>query len=697
MSKSKRSKKRNNKGQPQGGQSQGGQSQGGQSQGGQSPGGQSQGGQSQGGQFGSPDKAPLGLSGFREGELHQKLRNACLATFVALVVITHFQSTESWSKLGSGAMTIMMWSLLLAAWGLTGLLKQQRIRGGFETIILAAFLGWIAVSGYITGPSGNLRETTNTVWIWVTLGTVYFLSRQLFVTGKEQRALCGVMIALALVLSCHGYYQFFYSMPKGRAEYYKNPDEMLKENQIDAPAGTVMRKLLESRLESDEPFATFGLANSLAGMLTPWLLLTTGLVIVSGGKDDNARQLNGRTSQQKSTPLETSRGVLVVILIAIGGCVVLTKSRSAWLAICCGLAVIAFVSGRRSGERWNLRYLLIGAGVVAVILSLGFAVGSLDKEVFTQAGKSLGYRLEYWRSTTALIADHPLWGCGVGNYQDYYTQYKLPQASETIADPHNFAFEIAATAGVPALLIFVGFLVLVVRTAIGRSQPEADTGPRQEVIAREDLQEHSVLAIFTGAFAGLIVAYPCGFISGLMPPWELVFIGLPLGTATILLLTPWIQNGQLPKHFLLISVGAILINLLAAGGIAFPAVALSFWILVAILFNCSDTVAKPAAEQKKGKLIALSVASCCLIMAATCNFTAYSPVIRSIAKSGDGRIAELDGDLSQALISHRTATKIDPLWPEAKQQYANLLLKHWQLTKTPESLALFQQQAQEFG
>ena len=42
-------------------------------------------------------------------------------------------------------------------------------------------------------------------------------------------------------------------------------------------------------------------------------------------------------------------------------------------------------------------------------------------------------------------------GVGPGNFQQTYPAYKLPQASESVADPHNFLLEVWATAGGPAL------------------------------------------------------------------------------------------------------------------------------------------------------------------------------------------------------------------------------------------------------
>ena len=59
-----------------------------------------------------------------------------------------------------------------------------------------------------------------------------------------------------------------------------------------------------------------------------------------------------------------------------------------------------------------------------------------------------------------MIADRPWLGCGPGNFQDVYTQYKLPEASEEVADPHDFLFEVWATAGTPALLALLGVLGL---------------------------------------------------------------------------------------------------------------------------------------------------------------------------------------------------------------------------------------------
>ena len=124
-------------------------------------------------------------------------------------------------------------------------------------------------------------------------------------------------------------------------------------------------------------------------------------------------------------------------------------SRRAWDWSWCGCCAGSGDSGSAGSAP---------AAVAAVLLAAAVAVGTLDRDRLAQASKSFGYRLQYWQSSLQMIADHPWLGCGPGNFQDAYTRYKLPEASEEIADPHNFLLEIWATAGTPAALAFLAVL-----------------------------------------------------------------------------------------------------------------------------------------------------------------------------------------------------------------------------------------------
>ena len=102
--------------------------------------------------------------------------------------------------------------------------------------------------------------------------------------------------------------------------------------------------------------------------------------------------------------------------------------------------------------------LLVAAAATAWTLTRPQNSARLAKAV-----KSFGFRVQYWQATAGLIADHPLLGCGPGNFQDAYTAYKLPEASEEVADPHNFLLEVWATAGTPAMLAMLAMLACFFR------------------------------------------------------------------------------------------------------------------------------------------------------------------------------------------------------------------------------------------
>src|ERR1051325_4899703 len=102
-------------------------------------------------------------------------------------------------------------------------------------------------------------------------------------------------------------------MPDTRAQYAQNPETMLRDAGHWQPKGSPERKLFEDRLYSDEPFATFGQANSLAGYLAAWLVVAFGAAFFHLSR----RQGNLATL-----------GMLIAVAV-IGGCLLLTKSRSA--------------------------------------------------------------------------------------------------------------------------------------------------------------------------------------------------------------------------------------------------------------------------------------------------------------------------------------------------------------------------------
>ena len=390
------------------------------------------------------------------------------------------------------------------------------------------------------------------------------------------------MIALAAALAVYGYYQVFVGLPAARAEYAANPDEALKDVGQWAPAGSAERLRFERRLASDEPMATFALTNSLAALLAPWLLVAMGIAWgqmaalrrgartrrgcgaaarCAAGRDDRHHRRLLRAHQEpgglrsigsggRGVALRDGRGPALVELEARGG-------RGA-------------CAGRRAGA--------------------AAALGGFNGELLGMAGKSFAYRWEYWQSTMAMIGRYPWLGVGPGNFQDYYTQFKLPEASEEVRDPHNFLLEIWATCGTFAFVALVEVLALFGwRTWLGPAAPLDGApdakGSKPSDAAAPAHANRQAEFMLTGAALGVGLAFVIGPSVGLPFSGELAVVVLAAGGAVVAVLWPWIVGGGLAPRLPALALAVLAIDLLATGGIAIPGVACTFWMLMALGVN----------------------------------------------------------------------------------------------------------------
>ena len=305
-----------------------------------------------------------------------------------------------------------------------------------------------------------------------------------------------------------------------------------------------------------------------------------------------------------------------------------------------------------------------GAVLLALVVA---AAGGGASRMLALASKSLGYRLQYWQSSLAMIADHPWVGVGPGQFQNAYTAYMLPTASEEVADPHNFLIEVWATAGTPALAVLLAMLAAfgwtVIRSAQGsRHTPcavadgtrrvpatQADgtrrvpatqaDGTRRVPATQADgtrrvpaTQDDHPRSVYLGACCGFLLAVPLGLMNGAGPSYVVVglglpmwvWLGLPLAAATMALLDCWVVAGPLSPLLPAIGASVLLVNLLAAGGIAAAGVAGTLWLLLAVGLN----VAGPA-ERLVPKPVGLALLVLASLLGAACYQTAYAPVLES--------------------------------------------------------------------
>ena len=590
------------------------------------------------------------------------LLRGVLAALLVLTVLVPSDSIEV--REGAGILLVLLWLLLALAWCLNRRRDHKPVRWGLvETAVTLLVLAH-TVSCLWRASEGNARATYNTMWQWMSFGMSFLLMRQLVDSPRIGRALMVVMLAVAASLSLEGLYESLYEVPQRYRRYFDNDEtvrqQMLQEAGLVAPRGTPLRYHFESRLQSTEPTTSFSLTNSLAGFLAPWLIIAIGMTVLCYRSGERGLTLPG---SRRDRLLSIAPELLLCALL--GFCLLLTKSRSGWVGVGVGMLVLLAGQGRGGRDRfgnWILAsFLLLTLGLGA----LAFMLKRLDWLVFTQTFESFSFRLQYWVASLGMIADYPLLGCGPGNFQDYYMQYKLPIANETVADPHNWILEIWTTAGTLAMLA-VGLVLYAVSREVKQLPGEL---AKVSVEAENPLER----SIYLGAVIGALLAFPYGLVSrySMNSTFNLA-LGLPLMLLVIARLNRWVKHGSFPAWLPLAALLGWLVNLLAASGIGIPGVAQGGWLLLAMLLV--HGTAKSQQTLPAGRLTVVTL----LLLALTASFlvVGYWPVMSS-------RNLVLQAQSGNNYLPHRVpvlleeAREADPHWPRPAMDLALLCHGAW--------------------
>ena len=622
------------------------------------------------------------------GGLAEQVRPWLLAAATALWVARPLYPSEAAAAHGDGLPVVMLWLALAVCW-LFSVAGGRRfvLRFGGTDAAAGLLIALYAAAALWAARHESPRPALNMLWEWTGMGLGFFLTRQLLRGAVEARAMITVMIALAAGLSGYGLYQRSVEMPRDEEEYKLDPDATAHAAGVWAPAGSPQRQHLEDRLKNREPMATFALTNSLAAMLAPWLVLAIGI------------------AASCSTRRKAVRCILPALLIA--ACLALTKSRSSYVAVAVGLALWGLAKvfrtrrvrkdGAQVSRTRRVPAAILGAALAAaVLLAALWAAGLPPSLLAAKAAKSFGYRLQYWQATLRMIAEHPLAGCGPGNFQDAYTAYKLPEASEEVADPHNFLLEVWATAGTPAMLALVALLAsfawrMGTVPISAATTPCVVPGHKNGTVPFAPVDQGAgdrSGPLFAGLVAGFLLAVPLGQIGAAPPALAATLLGLPLAGVCLLLWAPWVRDQAPPGARRLtpavagVGVAVMLVNLSAAGGIGQPGVAGSFWLLLALALDGQGerTLPRPAAW---------SMLAAALALTAACYVTGYRPVLRSEAALRSAEVALFNDRGSDALQDLDEAARAEPLAAEPWRQLAGLTFQQWQRQPSEENFRRF--------
>jgi hypothetical protein len=632
----------------------------------------------------------------------ERLRRVALGLTAALVTARAYSASEPDLEKGAGAGLYWVLALLIAA-GLgiaAGLIGGRfRFRWSWTDAAVVVLMVLVAVSAT---HALDRRPALNLAWEWIALAVAYILLRNLPRTRRESSALAGALVATALAVSAYGLYQASVEMPRLAKEYTEDPVKFLARNYPEITPGSHENYALEQRLlHSTEIMSTFALGNSLAVYLVGPLVLALAV-----GLRNLARRDEGSS---RWAVLGMAAPLLLVMLV----CMMLTKSRSAWIGLFVGLALVAWQSRRAVSARL-LAATGLGAMVVVVVLATaGLAIGRLDRQVLTESRKSLGYRGEYWLGTWrvitggatslgAAVSAPTFWsGVGPGNFRGPYLRYKVPEASEEIQDPHNLFFEVWATGGFWALVALAAALALGLWSLFGhpsRSIATKEDGavpPRAERARGRKSSRASAPAIQTDdeesdappcrrgwlvacAGAGLMAVVVLGqlnpFESDLFTRW-LILAGSWL--VAILLGRPLWRRLPIPSSAFGGAVAAVVVNLLAMGGIGFSAVALGLWSLLALGLNHRDDRSCSRLREYESRVPPFCLA---VVWAAVAGafLGAVIPYWRSeaaIAEAEDAWGRRLD--LPRAELAFERAIAVDRYWARPLLGYADLEYDAW--------------------
>lgn len=546
-----------------------------------------------------------------------------------------------------------------------------------EWLVCGFALIWLLLITACAGFENNPRRAWNGFWQVIALASSYLCIRSLDFGPESRAALWAICLVGCLATSVQGLYQVSVVFPHARAAYERDPDqELSKIPGLYAPPGSPQRARFEDRLYSHEPYATYALANSLATVLSAGVLLLASVMLTlifnqrHGSRLPIGRSIereNGDDARWDRLPgkkqlgwhrLAIAIGLFSLALMLI--CWLLTRSRAAYVAVA-ACAVLWIGLNYFSSSQRKIRGKQLIAGGLLCLLFFGVGIGWIvlnDELVIREASKSLGYRIQYWQSTLRMIWEHPWLGVGLGNFQSYYPYYKLPTASEEIADPHNWVLDIAATLSLPIAFMVMGWLMISLlsgsrfwRNVQSPSIGELATDERMQV-ERHELDGRCRAAIVWGAGLGGTI---CGLLAWLLSghdPWEMLICWLPAAVLVAFLWPGLLSQTSTNRLGPRMAALSMLVCLMASGSWQASGIAIPLLLLLA--------TSRAFVDMHRGRWFCLVLP----VLGLACFlFQAWLPVTRAWSLRQQAMLAE---NGVQQLALARQAINADPLDTEAQ-------------------------------
>ena len=175
----------------------------------------------------------------------------------------------------------------------------------------------------------------------------------------------------------------------------------------------------------------------------------------------------------------------VFTAVAASLAVIFSWSRGAWLGFIAGIVILILFTPRqlRHGFLMLIVLGLIFLGGLRLGLSIGFApaasiadrlggfrdefsLGDVRGVDINDANYAVLERLAHWQAAVDMARDDLWTGVGFGNYEAAYPEYALINWPAALGHAHNYYLNLLAETGLPGLLAYLFFWVVVVWQSI---------------------------------------------------------------------------------------------------------------------------------------------------------------------------------------------------------------------------------------
>jgi putative inorganic carbon (hco3(-)) transporter len=152
-------------------------------------------------------------------------------------------------------------------------------------------------------------------------------------------------------------------------------------------------------------------------------------------------------------------GLALFSSVIIGGALIFTQSRGAYLALVSALLIMALLAWRRF--KWLLLGLLVIIGLSVPFWLTTLQTG-LDELLQADSFGGIAGRLEIWTRAVYIIQDFPLTGIGVGNFEKMVNTFYPSFAVSATGVPHshNLYLQVAVDLGLAGLVAFLSLLII---------------------------------------------------------------------------------------------------------------------------------------------------------------------------------------------------------------------------------------------